>query len=170
MNLMDELKLMIYESNLDEEEMRLCLDAVGECTTEDEFFETANDVVCLMEGNAYNKIANKYKNAYDYHLNRASAFSDAGLEKQAQKTYDQANYLHRSAGQKGIQNLDDYNPRGSILSARPNAQNAENRDYKQTWMREHGNKGTSPEEKYKAARYLELQNKLNALKKQYKQK
>lgn len=170
MNLMDELKLMIYESNLDEEERNLCLEAVEECTTEDEFFETANDVLCLMEGNAYNKIANKYKNAYDYHLNKMSAFKDAGLDKQAEKAFDQAMDAYHSASKKDIQDLDDYNPRGSILSIRPDAQNAENRDYKQMWMRRHGNKGTSPEEKYKAGRYLELQNKINKLKKQYKQK
>ena len=49
MNLLNELKLMIYESNLDEDEMNLCLEAVEECTTTDEFYETADDILCLME-------------------------------------------------------------------------------------------------------------------------
>ena len=49
MNDLDKLRLMIYESDLDENEKELCLEAVEECETYDEFCETANDVLCLME-------------------------------------------------------------------------------------------------------------------------
>ena len=80
MNLMDELKLMIYESNLSEDEMNLCLEAVEECETEDEFFETANDVLCLMEGNAYNKLATKYQDKERYYSDKAYMFRKLGRD------------------------------------------------------------------------------------------
>ena len=57
MNLFDELKLAIYECRtFDDDDREICLSALESCNDDEEFFETANDIMYLMEDTNNDKI------------------------------------------------------------------------------------------------------------------
>ena len=164
MNLINELKLMIYESNLDEEEMNLCLDAVEECATEDEFYETADNILCLMEGNAYNKASQKSIDTLNYHRGRADILKDNG--------YDFLSDVEDSIGTRRREDDEadglrphKYKPKGIKYDTADNELRHQQRSIKRNWMKTHGDTGMSPEERYKPNKFLKMQKRINDLKK-----
>ncbi|HAU85653.1 MAG TPA: hypothetical protein DCW90_09150, partial [Lachnospiraceae bacterium] len=63
MNLFNELKLAIYEcQTFDDDDREVCLSALESCNDDEEFFETANNIMYLMENTKNDKIHDALKN------------------------------------------------------------------------------------------------------------
>jgi hypothetical protein len=141
-------------------------------------FDELYDVV--MEANAYNKWANNVKDAYDREgriKNNFLTIADnspraagratkrASLHGKTQNFI--SHYMNAETG--GYMTPYDYKKRGSTSERVPTKNGSrpypvQNKDAKKAWMQKHGDVGTSPEERYKAGRYLDLQKDLKGTK------
>ena len=179
MNAFDELKLFVYESSLSSEMIEEMINLMESCDEED-VQEVCESVEALVtEANAYNKLANKYKDEIDKNIEKANVYKriarSAGRSesKSAKVALDKADKAQSDAYDHDI-NIDRYNKRGDYYTDRDgNKYLDEDRSYeskinKKLWMGNHGNNGKTPEEKYKAGRYLDAQKELNKIDKKYK--
>ena len=162
-----ELKLMVYESALSKDEIDEVIDLMESCDDED-LQEVCESVEAFVtEANAYNKLANKYRNDMNKQWERSEVFKKLGHMDLSDKNADKALAINAKARKDGI-DLDDYRSKG----IRDDNDRDNTRDYqkfmKREWMLDHGNKGESPKEKYKAGRYLEAQKKLKEINNKYK--
>lgn len=74
MNAFDELKLFVYESSLSSEMIEEMIDLMESCDEED-VQEVCESVEALVtEANAYNKLANKYKDEVDKNIEKANVY------------------------------------------------------------------------------------------------
>ena len=176
MNAFDELKLFVYESSLSSEMIEEMIDLMESCDEED-LQEVCESVEALVtEANAYNKLMNKYKYDYEKNKKRAELYTDLsnpyGSMDYAKKVKNTINDAKDKANQSGYlaacRDLGDvriYDKHGVPPKNRQAA-----REQKQRWMEMHGNSRylKTPEETFKAGRYLDAQKKLNEIDKKYK--
>jgi hypothetical protein len=144
-------------------------------------FDELYDVV--MEANAYNKLANNLKDEYDrerkkrdsyrrrlrnlspdnllinkadYNTNKVDYTNKANYHDTKMHVADTA-YYNQIGG-----NIQDYCPHGNRFGTCEDYRIA--RKKKKEWMKNHGNVGKSPEERYKEGRYLDQQKELKGIK------
>ena len=176
MNAFDELKLFVYESCLSSEMIEEMIDLMESCDEED-VQEVCESVEALVtEANAYNKLANKYKDEYNKNMRKAKTYHDASMietNEPETRALTRAHQARIDANDNGLYDIRKYKRRGIGTKIDPNnirdtdeCKNA--REKKHDWMRDHGNIGKSPEEMYKAGRYLNAQKELNKIDKKYK--
>lgn len=117
----------------------------------------------LTEANAYNKYIDKKKKQYDNHMTRSNAFKSLGTEaaikkgeEEKKKAREISDEVDRKTGGKELR----FHIKKGFKRDYPDDLRGAERDNKQRWMKKHGNEGIRPEEKYKANRYLNVQNTL----------
>jgi hypothetical protein len=124
-------------------------------------FDELYDVV--MEANAYNKWANKLQDEYIKARKKRDIFDSMNTNlahKKADYYHTKMSAIKTDAFNRLGSDITKYSPRGCKSDA--GKQYAKNT--KSNWMQYHGNEGESPEEKYKAGRYLDAQKKLKGIK------
>jgi hypothetical protein len=138
-------------------------------------FDELYDVV--MEANAYNKYANKlqdeYKKDVKKHilLNRLANNADdpeykKELRKKAEDHFEKGSHAvgRYNDSVDGMSSLKDYSRHGFKNDDEPYGDRFAFKCVKKNWMKKHGDVGKSPEERYKAGRYLDQQKELKGIK------
>ncbi len=155
-DIMNNIDTLVSEGKLSEESANSIADS---------FYERY-----MTEANAYNKAVDIYnakgpkkiKEANDlnkkaYQLTRRRLTKDRPTIDMLEELADKKRELAKEDARKlGLTT----NPKIHSQRKSPNANVNYNKGYASTkseWMRDHGNTGVSPEKKYKAGRYLELQ-------------
>ena len=176
MNAFDELKLKVYESTLSSEMIEEMIDLMESCDEEDVQEVCESVEAFVTEANAYNKLANKYKDEYNKNMMKAKTYHDASMVETNEpetKALTRAYQARIDADSNGLGDIRKYSKRGIGTKLNPNNirhtdKCKDAREKKHDWMMDHGNIGKSPEEMYKSGRYLNAQKELNKIDKKYK--
>lgn len=134
--------------------------------TVEEALDLVEDIL-FTEGNAYNKYANKLQKDINTLRDKNTKITDLLGEDKAGKLLGDRNRkmvlkMSDFAADSG-NHIDKYNRKGSKSSSLYSNDREEQKDMKQTWMLNNGNRGESPEKKYVAGRYLKAQKELREL-------
>ena len=155
--IMDNLDTLVYEGKLSEE---------SASNIANSFYDRY-----VTEANAYNKAADIYNKKVVGEINKGNELADKSKYKDendpmqqhlinaALKKYRKADDTAKKLGMTSTRYVSNNTPIKKGEYSNDDYRFA-NRNYtanKKEWMRNHGNAGVSPEEKYKAGRYLKVQ-------------